>query len=168
MILLIILCVGDWGCARVRSFVHVCLRECERMFMVLWYGIYHTIYVSYFLVCYGTANGFSLSGSQMFHYQRMRKRYTGCTFLHGNLEITHLESRKGMTFDLSFLETIEVVTGYVLIFNNDVDVIPLTNLVHVRGETQFSYKGNNYAFSVILSDNRGGIQMPMLKGKCCV
>ncbi|XP_060585531.1 receptor tyrosine-protein kinase erbB-3-like [Ruditapes philippinarum] len=114
-------------------------------------------------VCYGTSNGFSLSGSQMFHYQRMRKRYTGCTFVHGNLEITHLERRKGMTFDLSFLETIEVVTGYVLILNNDVDVIPLTNLIHVRGESQFSYKGNNYVFSVILSDNRGGIQMPMLK-----
>ncbi|XP_045179793.2 receptor tyrosine-protein kinase erbB-4-like [Mercenaria mercenaria] len=93
----------------------------------------------------------------------MRRLYSGCTFVHGNLEITHMESRGDTTFDLSFLETIEVVTGYVLILNNDADVIPLTNLVQIRGESLFQYKGNHYAFSVILSQNKGGLQMPSLK-----
>lgn len=95
----------------------------------------------------------------------MRRLYTGCRFVHGNLEITHIESRGTQSFDLSFLETIEVVTGYVLILNNDADVIPLTNLVQIRGESLFEFKGNHYALSVLLSYNKGGLQMPALKGK---
>ena len=71
-----------------------------------------------------------------------------------------------MIIDLSFLETIEVVTGYVLILNIEADIIPLKKLVHVRGETLFQYKRNQYAFSVILSNNKHGLQMPMLKGRC--
>lgn len=114
-------------------------------------------------VCYGTANGFSRTGGFTYHYDRMRRIYTGCTFVHGNLELTHMERKGGHAYDLSFLENIEVVTGYVLILNTDVDVIPLTSLVQIRGESLFEFKGNHYAFSVILSYNRGGLQMPALK-----
>jgi hypothetical protein len=93
-----------------------------------------------------------------------RLKYEGCTFVQGNLEITWIERATSSNMDLSFLENIEVVTGYVLIAAVQSDVIPLTKLRHIRGEHLYNFKGSNFAFVVLLSENKNGIQMPEIEG----
>ena len=58
--------------------------------------------------------GFGYSGTLELHYQNMRKRYDGCTYVHGNLEITNLDDPV-LKYDLDFLSSIKYVSGYVLI-----------------------------------------------------
>lgn len=58
--------------------------------------------------------GFGYSGTLELHYQSLRKRYAGCTYVHGNLEITNLDDPV-LRYDLGFLSTIKYVSGYVLI-----------------------------------------------------
>lgn len=99
------------------------------------------------------------------HYDSLRKRYNGCTFVHGNLEITHLEHENSLTFDLGFLSSIRMVTGYVLFVSNTVDVIPLNRLVYVRGDSVFRHNGEDYVFFMALNHSPRGIVMPELKGE---
>ena len=58
--------------------------------------------------------GFGYSGTLELHYQNMRKRYDGCTYVHGNLEITNLDDPV-LKYNLDFLASIKYVSGYVLI-----------------------------------------------------
>ncbi|KAK3587042.1 hypothetical protein CHS0354_008066 [Potamilus streckersoni] len=101
--------------------------------------------------CYGTMNGFTLSGSPDDHYKRLKEMYTGCTYIQGNLELTFLESKN---FDLSFLSTVRVVTGYVFIALVYVDIIPLTSLKLIRGDTTYEYKGERYSLFVVVNSPR--------------
>ncbi|KAL4217037.1 Receptor tyrosine-protein kinase erbB-2 [Mactra antiquata] len=113
--------------------------------------------------CYGTRNGFSFSGSLRYWYNLLRARYTGCTHVFGNLEISNIERAAVPNIDLSFLSTIEVVTGYVIIVNVEADVIPFTNLRHIRADKKYKMHGTDYALLVLLSDVRDGLQMPKIK-----
>ncbi|KAH9495762.1 hypothetical protein Btru_013261 [Bulinus truncatus] len=101
--------------------------------------------------CYGTTVGFGYSGTLEFHFQHMKKRYTGCTYIHGNLEVTNLVDPK-LNYDLSFLKTIRYVSGYVLIgLITEVDIIPLDSLQVVRGNNTFKIMGDDYSFVVVLT-----------------
>lgn len=67
----------------------------------------------------------------------MRDRYTNCTFVDGNLEITWIQDD---AYDLSFLQNIREVTGYVLISHMDIIQLRLPNLQIIRGRTLFQYE----------------------------
>lgn len=54
----------------------------------------------------------SIPSNRQDHYHNLRSRYTNCTHVDGNLELTWLDDPK---FDLDFLQHIQEVTGYVLI-----------------------------------------------------
>ncbi|XP_066518938.1 receptor tyrosine-protein kinase erbB-2 [Hoplias malabaricus] len=97
-------------------------------------------------VCLGTDMKLALPSSLENHYEMLRLLYTGCQVVHGNLEITHL---KGMV-DLSFLEEIVEVQGYVLIAHVSVPVIPLKNLRIIRGSQLYN---SSYALAAL--DNIG-------------
>ena len=125
-----------------------------------------SLFLSVLAVCYGTSNGLTrMSYHVTQHYESLRRRYSGCTFVHGNLEITHLTSEDGFNFDLSFLATIRMVTGYVLMILNTVDVVPLTELVYVRGDSVYEHNKESYVFFMALNYVPKGIHMPALKGK---
>lgn len=79
------------------------------------------------------------------HYNDLKKRYTNCTYVEGNLEITWLKDR---TYDLSFLSDITEVTGCITVLFTYVDVIPLTSLRVIRGKTMCKEK---YALYVALN-----------------
>ncbi|KAK3587041.1 hypothetical protein CHS0354_008065 [Potamilus streckersoni] len=100
--------------------------------------------------CYGTNMGFSISGGPEFHYESIRRRYKDCTYVQGNLEITNLNSGN-MTYDLSFLATIRVVTGYVLLGLLQVETIPLTSLRLIRADNTMTLKGEEYGLIVALT-----------------
>ena len=59
------------------------------------------------------------------HYRNLRDRYTNCTYVDGNLELTWLQDEH---LDLSFLQHIREVTSYVLISHVDVRRIVLPAL----------------------------------------
>lgn len=52
------------------------------------------------VVCPGTQNGLSSTGSQEHQYNLIKDRYDGCEIIMGNLEITQIESN----WDFSFLK----------------------------------------------------------------
>uniref|UniRef100_A0A674DML3 Receptor protein-tyrosine kinase n=1 Tax=Salmo trutta TaxID=8032 RepID=A0A674DML3_SALTR len=76
------------------------------------------------------------------HYETLRLLYTDCQVVHGNLEITHLRGKP----DLSFLQGIVEVQGYVLIARVSVSVVPLDNLRIIRGSQLYN---SSYALAVL-------------------
>lgn len=70
-----------------------------------------------FLVCIGTKSRLSVPSNREHHYRNLRDRYNNCTYVDGNLELTWLQDAN---LDLSFLENIREVTGYILISHVDV------------------------------------------------
>lgn len=86
------------------------------------------------------------------HYRNLKDRYTNCTYVDGNLELTWLQ---GVDQDLSFLQHIREVTGYVLISHVDVKKVILPRLQIIRGRNLFKMNMNvskqEFALIVTLS-----------------
>uniref|UniRef100_A0A3Q2P700 receptor protein-tyrosine kinase n=1 Tax=Fundulus heteroclitus TaxID=8078 RepID=A0A3Q2P700_FUNHE len=97
-------------------------------------------------VCLGTDMKLALPSSLENHYETLRLLYTDCQVVHGNLEITHLSGNP----DLSFLQGIVEVQGYVLVAHVSVKLVPLDNLRIIRGSQLYS---SNYSLAVL--DNQG-------------
>ncbi|XP_070538991.1 epidermal growth factor receptor-like [Ptychodera flava] len=96
-------------------------------------------------VCTGTNNDLSIALDRRETYRRLVNRYSdGCTHVNGNLEIVGLIDPE---MDLSFLESIREISGYVLIALNNVPSVPLFNLRVIRGETTWQ----NNSLAVILN-----------------
>lgn len=75
----------------------------------------------------------SVPSNREHHFRNLRDRYTNCTYVDGNLELTWLQDTN---LDLSFLQHIREVTGYVLISHVDVNIV-LPRLQIIRGRTLF-------------------------------
>lgn len=105
--------------------------------------------LSHEVVCPGTQNGLSSTGSQENQYNLIRDRYDGCEIVMGNLEITQIESN----WDFSFLKTIREVTGYVLIAMNHFQDIPLGQLRVIRGNNLYE---RSFALSVFFNYPKEG------------
>merc|ERR1719336_2585872 len=101
-------------------------------------------------ICIGTNGRMSVPNNREHHYRNLKDRYTNCTYVDGNLELTWLQDEK---LDLDFLKDIREVTGYVLISHVDVTRIVLPSLQIVRGRTLFklSRDEDEYALIVTLS-----------------
>lgn len=70
-----------------------------------------SLYMS--VVCPGTQNGLSSTGSQEIQYNLIKDRYDGCEIIMGNLEITQIESN----WDFSFLKVNIILFLSPLSFN---------------------------------------------------
>lgn len=106
----------------------------------------------YVAVCHGTSNGLVARGDWDFRYRQYQDLYTGCTYVIGNLEIVFLD-KNDMNFDLSFLSSIRLVTGYVLIVGVHADYVPLTSLQIIRGKTLFHYPQSDDDYSLFVALN---------------
>ncbi|XP_029995808.1 receptor tyrosine-protein kinase erbB-3b [Sphaeramia orbicularis] len=104
---------------------------------------------SHEVVCPGTQNGLSSTGSQENQYNLIKDRYDGCEIVMGNLEITQIESN----WDLSFLKTIREVTGYILVAMNHFQEIPLGQLRVIRGNNLYERR---FALSVFFNYPKDG------------
>uniref|UniRef100_A0A665WXX9 Receptor protein-tyrosine kinase n=1 Tax=Echeneis naucrates TaxID=173247 RepID=A0A665WXX9_ECHNA len=93
-------------------------------------------------VCLGTDMKLALPSSLENHYETLKLLYTGCQVVHGNLEITHLHGNP----DLTFLQGIVEVQGYVLVAHVSVDLVPLDNLRIIRGSQLYN---SSYALAVL-------------------
>uniref|UniRef100_A0AAY4BJC1 receptor protein-tyrosine kinase n=1 Tax=Denticeps clupeoides TaxID=299321 RepID=A0AAY4BJC1_9TELE len=92
-------------------------------------------------LCQGLHNGLAFLSTADDHYQNFVKMYKNCTVVLENLEITYITNKH----DLSFLESIQEVGGYVLIALNMASEIPLHNLRIIRGHTLYE---SRYALAV--------------------
>ncbi|XP_075230071.1 epidermal growth factor receptor isoform X2 [Lycorma delicatula] len=112
-------------------------------------------------VCIGTNGRMSVPSNREHHYRNLQNRYTNCTYVDGNLELTWLQDEH---MDLSFLQYIREVTGYVLISHVDVRRIVLPRLQIIRGRTLFklSIHKNEFALLVTLSKMHN-LEMPALR-----
>ena len=95
--------------------------------------------------------------------RNLRDRYTNCTFVDGNLELTWLQDEN---LDLSFLQHIREVTGYVLISHVDVRRIILPSLQIIRGRTLFKLTVQEDEFALLVTLSKMyNLEMPALRGK---
>ena len=69
-------------------------------------NIFSTVYLIFFSVCIGTNGRMSVPNNRENHYRNLRDRYTNCTYVDGNLELTWLQDE---TRDLDFLKDIREV-----------------------------------------------------------
>lgn len=114
-------------------------------------------------VCIGTNGRLSVPSNKQHHYRNLRDRYTNCTYVDGNLEITWLQNE---TFDLSFLQYIREVTGYVLISHVDVKKVVLPRLQIIRGRTLFKLTIHDTEFALFVTMcQMQNLEMPALRGK---
>ncbi|KAF7998158.1 hypothetical protein HCN44_009556 [Aphidius gifuensis] len=102
----------------------------------------------YLAICIGTNGRMSAPSNKDHHYRNLRERYTNCTYVDGNLEITWLNND---TLDLSFLHNIREVTGYVLISQVDVKRVVLPRLQIIRGRTLFKLQTNDNEFALLVT-----------------
>ncbi|XP_074484735.1 melanoma receptor tyrosine-protein kinase-like [Sebastes fasciatus] len=93
------------------------------------------------------SNMLTLLGTRDNHYDKMVKMYTNCSVVLENLEVTYTLEHQ----DLSFLQTIQEVGGYVLIAMNEAADIPLVNLKLIRGQNLYE---NEFALLVMSNYNR--------------
>ncbi|KAM6900104.1 melanoma receptor tyrosine-protein kinase-like [Xenentodon cancila] len=98
-------------------------------------------------VCQGMSNQLTQLGTRDNHYDNMVRIYSNCSVVLDNLEITYTLEHQ----DLSFLQSIEEVSGYVLIAMNEVATIPLVNLRLIRGQNLYE---DQYALLVMSNYNR--------------
>ncbi|KAM8830774.1 LOW QUALITY PROTEIN: receptor tyrosine-protein kinase erbB-3-like [Synchiropus picturatus] len=101
------------------------------------------------VVCPGTQNGLSSTGSQENQYKLLKERYEECQIIMGNLEITQLENN----WDFSFLKSVREVTGYVLVAMNHFQRLPLDQLRVIRGSTLYEKR---FALSVFFNYPKDG------------
>ncbi|KAH0627149.1 hypothetical protein JD844_002588 [Phrynosoma platyrhinos] len=117
-----------------------------------------TLFILFSVVCQGANNKLTILGTEEQHYNSLKQMYEDCEVVLGNLEITYIEN-----YNLSFLKSIQEVSGYVLLLLNAVKVIPLENLQIIRGNTLYE----NAALVVVVNYNEmGGLEeLPMRKLK---
>lgn len=89
------------------------------------------------------------------HLRNLQDRFTNCTYVDGNLELTWLDKNT----DFTFLQHIREVTGYLLISHVDANV-RLPNLQIIRGRMLF--KDEKYALLVAYSQMYT-LEMPKLQ-----
>ena len=108
----------------------------------------------------------SVPSNREHHYRNLRDRYTNCTYVDGNLELTWLQDEN---LDLSFLQHIREVTGYVLISHVDVKRIILPSLQIIRGRTLFKLTVQEDEFALIVTLSKmHNLEMPALRGRTTV
>lgn len=132
-------------------------------------NILHGTYINrgfiffWFAVCIGTNGRLSVPSNRDHHYRNLKDRYTNCTYVDGNLELTWLQDEH---LDLSFLQHIREVTGYVLITHVDVSKIVLPRLQIIRGRTQFKLAVKEEEFSLlVMLSKMNNLELPALRGK---
>uniref|UniRef100_A0A671RRS8 Receptor protein-tyrosine kinase n=1 Tax=Sinocyclocheilus anshuiensis TaxID=1608454 RepID=A0A671RRS8_9TELE len=95
-------------------------------------------------------NSLSVTGSSEVQYKLMKEMYTGCKIVIGNLEITQMEHNR----DLSFLQSIREVTGYILIAINQFRRLPLEQLRVIRGTSLYE---DRFALAILVNYQKDGV-----------
>ncbi|VBB28142.1 unnamed protein product [Acanthocheilonema viteae] len=114
-------------------------------------------------VCPGTDNGRTELQDEN-RINQLIKQYRNCTRVYGNLEITYIRNEHLNGTDpeqfFSFLDHIEQITGYLLIYANDFDQITLRSLQIVWGDVRHD---DIAAIDISHNDNLKYVNLPKLR-----
>ncbi|XP_022241465.1 epidermal growth factor receptor-like isoform X2 [Limulus polyphemus] len=113
-------------------------------------------------VCLGTSSRMYKPNDLKSHNKNLLERYTNCTYVEGNLELTWLTD----DIDLTFLHDVREVTGYVLISFVNVKRIVFPSLMIIRGRKLLMVNGmlKNQSFSLFINHSSiESIQFPALR-----
>jgi epidermal growth factor receptor len=117
------------------------------------------------VACSGTNGGISkVEPSNIdLHYQIQIDRYSNCTYVDGNLEITWI--RNDSKYDLGFLQHIQEVSGYVLINNVNTKDVILPSLKIIRGQKLLKWIAMDITtYGLLVYDsNINTLQLPALR-----
>lgn len=104
-------------------------------------------------MCTGSTTGLhhSNAGRPWDRYLSYVERYGNCTTIQESVEIVFLDGNHN--YDMSFLEGIRVVNGYVLIYGNFFDTLSMKNLRIIRGRTLYTPSNSNQSYSLYVSTN---------------
>ena len=103
----------------------------------------------------------SVPSNRDHHYRNLRERFTNCTYVDGNLELTWLQDEN---LDISFLQYIREVTGYVLISHVDIKSIILPRLQIIRGRTLFKINVREEEFALMVTMSKMyTLELPSLR-----
>ncbi|THD26933.1 Epidermal growth factor receptor [Fasciola hepatica] len=98
-------------------------------------------------VCRVREKGCATKRYSPYYLAYLRSIYSGCTHVLGNLVLCDLERyENGSDPDLSFLSSIQEVSGYVYLSRNSVRTISLPSLRIIRGEPPFTLDETNASF----------------------
>ncbi|XP_045205394.2 epidermal growth factor receptor-like isoform X2 [Mercenaria mercenaria] len=110
-------------------------------------------------ICRGSSEGLVRHGDFNHQYLQYKNRYTNCSYVDGNLEITSLEG----SYDLGFLKDIEEIDGYLLIVNVYSNYLNLTNLRIIRGNELFPFRIGHFSMYIALNYNPKNISQGLLE-----
>ncbi|XP_045177592.2 epidermal growth factor receptor-like isoform X3 [Mercenaria mercenaria] len=110
-------------------------------------------------ICRGSSEGLVRHGDFNHQYLQYKNRYTNCSYVDGNLEITSLEG----AYDLGFLKDIEEIDGYLLVVNVYSNYLNLTNLRIIRGNELFPFRNDNYSMYIALNHNPKNISQGLME-----
>ncbi|ROT85263.1 putative epidermal growth factor receptor isoform X1 [Penaeus vannamei] len=117
-------------------------------------------------VCQGTSYGLSRPPREN-TYVDLKRRYSNCTLVDGNLELTWL---RGRDLDLSFLRDIREVTGYVLLDHVTASRVRLPSLSLIRGTSLLpppTQDSQRPRFGLLVAHAHvEALEMPALEGHC--
>jgi L1 cell adhesion molecule len=113
----------------------------------------------YFSVCRGSSEGLVRHGDFDHQYAQYKNRYTNCSYVDGNLEITSLEKN----YDLGFLKDIEEIDGYLLVVKVHSNYLNLTKLRIIRGKELFHSKDYEYSMYIALNHNPKNLSEGLLE-----
>jgi len=121
------------------------------------------MFAIYTPACNGTNVGTASSYQDLDdRFHGYRREYENCTEVLRNVEIVSFSSKQ---YDFSFLENIRVVHGYVLIYGNLVDRVPLKSLRVIRGRMLHQNRANNnYSLFVHGNSNLRQLWLDSLTG----
>ena len=94
--------------------------------------------------------------------------YENCTVVLTNLEIVHLNS----DYDLSFVENVREVHGYVLVASNLITRVPLTGLRVIRGRFLYQDFADPRSYALFIANpvhsavGLRSLELPSLMGQC--
>ncbi|XP_055299415.1 epidermal growth factor receptor-like [Sitodiplosis mosellana] len=116
-------------------------------------------------VCMGTNARMSIPSNRNLHNQteifKLRDRFTNCTHIDGNLEISWIEDP---TTNLDFLQHIREVTGYVSIRHVHVKNIIFPRLQVIHGRTLFKLNIYDEKFGLFVSYSQmDSLELPALR-----
>lgn len=118
-------------------------------------------------VCFGTSYRWSKPTNFTEHYNNLVERYRGCTTVLGNLEIVWFGYGRApgqQPPDMSFLDSIREVTGFVLTAFNDIETIRLPNLQIIRGRDLLKFPNDKEEYALYLTGNEiKTLELPNLR-----
>ncbi|XP_060585170.1 epidermal growth factor receptor-like isoform X2 [Ruditapes philippinarum] len=110
-------------------------------------------------ICRGSSEGLVRHGDFDHQYAQYKNRYTNCSYVDGNLEITSLEKN----YDLGFLKDIEEIDGYLLVVNVYSNYLNLTKLRIIRGKELYHSKDDEYSMYIALNHNPKNLSEGLLE-----